>query len=109
MYTVKDVMELVWVREEQIGVSERIIIYYTIVDGTSNIFDFFFFIHTRLSFPKTRYIICRHIILTTRIVRVDMGSVDSFFYFFQPIMLYEFLIKPYIILFFISIIITYIM
>lgn len=76
-------MELGWVRGEQIGVSESIIIYYTIVDGTSNIFDFFFFIHTRLSFPKTRYIICTYIILTTRIVRVNMGSVDSLFIFFS--------------------------
>lgn len=41
---------------EQIGVSERIIIYYAIVDGTSDLFDFFS-THTRFSFPKTRYII----------------------------------------------------
>lgn len=55
------------VEEGPIGVCERIIIYYTVVDDMSDFFDFFFAL-TRFSFPKTRYSICAYIILHSRII-----------------------------------------
>jgi len=108
-----DVRVSVESKVEPIGVCERIIIYYTVVDGMSDFFDFFTL--TRFSFPKTRYIMCVYKFTFTCYSVFILYSIRGYCRFFilffpiltQRVMLYGFSIKPCIILF-ISIIIYYI-